>query len=90
VYSLGNVLYSILMQEQVFDDLSKSTVRKIVQNGTTPGIRSEVQTSFGDMEMAILSAMEMCHVFDEKERSSAAAIEDFLRRKLEEYGVEKF
>ena len=90
VFSLGNVLYSILMRRDVYEDMEKGDVQKVVKDGVFISIPEEVKGQFSDMENVVAVAISMCHVKNVKERKTAMEVERYLREKLEEYGVSKF
>jgi len=90
VYSLGNILYSILMGEKVFKDIDKKNVYQMVSDGVVPIIPSERLNAFHPMETAVVEAMKMCHVYDSALRSTAKDVETYLSGKLREYDISHF
>ena len=90
VFSLGNVLYSILMRRDIYEDMNTKNVQKVVTDGVFISIPEEVKEEFSAMENAVVVAISMCHVKNVKERKTAMEVERYLLEKLEEYGVSKF
>ena len=90
VFSLGNVLYSILLGEDVFQDVERKRVAKLVRHGAVPHIPRWKWEDFDDKERAVAHAIRMCHVEDARERSTSMEVEEYLRKKLEELHVSQF
>ena len=90
VFSLGNILYSIMLGEDVFQDVERSEVPKLVRHGAVPHIPKEKYEKFDEKERAVEHAIRMCHVEDFRERSTSMEVEEYLRKKLEELNVSQF
>lgn len=93
IYSMGNIFYSILMGEKVFEGINymkKDKVYKEVQKGVVPIIPQAIIDRYGPLEKAVLEAMRMCHVYNPDDRSRASDVEAFLKAKLEEHNVPEF
>ena len=88
VFSLGNMLYSLVMKEQVWEGERSAIVQKKVSDGIFPSIPKEVVLS--DAEKAVVHAMRLCHVLKVEDRSSAMEVEQYLRKKLVEFNVSTF
>jgi len=85
VYSLGNVIYTLLMEEIPFHEQSSKKVRKVVMNGGRPAVYYDVWHSTDPIVQTLKEAMIMCHEQDPEDRATAREVETFLRRKLEEF-----
>jgi len=93
IYSMGNIFYSILMGEKVFEGINymkKDKVYKEVQKGVVPIIPQAIIDGYGPLEKVVLEAMRMCHVYNPDDRSRASDVETFLKAKLEEHNVSEF
>ncbi len=86
VFSLGYVLYSILMQKDVYEEMRTKDVQRMVKKGKF----LSVQKQEDKMKDAVAVAIRMCLVKDATKRSTSMEVESYLLKKLEEYGVPKF
>lgn len=84
VYSLGNVIYAILTKHAPFYKMKQRKAMELVKNGKRPPIPDGLQET---EDKAMIDAIKMCWVQNEKERSSARDVEIFLRVKLQELNV---
>jgi len=87
VYSLGNVLYTILTRRVPFHKKSTNEAIDLVKDGKKPHIPLEKD---GPENAAIIEAIHMCWTKDPKDRSSAREVDLFLRKKLQELNVTAF
>mmetsp|Transcript_22465 Transcript_22465/g.48795 ORF Transcript_22465/g.48795 Transcript_22465/m.48795 type:complete len:519 (+) Transcript_22465:253-1809(+) len=82
VYSMGNIFYSLLMNEDPFekeyDRGGSSRVRRIVKRGDRPTLGRAITKSSDPIEKALIKAMSMCHVHDWRERANSEEVSDFL------------
>lgn len=90
VFSLGNILWSIVTGENVYTDLGTSEVKDLVKSGQFVDIPAEARQKLTVFEQAIVKAMDMCLVIDVKKRSTSIEVEKYLHKKLKEYGVSEF
>lgn len=90
VFSLGNILWSIVMGKQIYIDVKRSDVSDLVRAGDFVKIQDDVKQNLTDIELAVVKAMEMCLVKDVRKRSTSIEVERFLHKKLKEYGVSEF
>jgi len=84
VYSLGNVMYSILTGKKPFYKQNTTRAMDLVMGGMTPPIPHH---KWGAEELAIIEAIKMCWVRYPKDRSSARDVDSFLKDKLFELNV---
>jgi len=87
VYSLGNVLYSILTKQYPFSRANSTVVAEEVQDGKRPSLSG---ISFRPKVVAVAQAIKMCWVQNPKDRASARDVDLFLRSKLLEFNVSMF
>jgi len=91
VFSLGNILWSIVMEKNVYTDVNKtSEVSELVKSGQFVSIPPDVRRNLSIHEKAIAKAMNMCLVTDVNKRRTSIEVEKYLHRKLKELGVSEF
>jgi serine/threonine protein kinase len=83
VYSLGNIFYMLLQEEWPFEDVSSKVASVRVIEGTRPTFYADVWNSTHPVDVALKTAMLMCHVHNPKERSTARAVAVHLTSVLE-------
>lgn len=87
VYSLGNVLYTILVQHHVWEALTTKEAQKMVKKGHVPPIPEDLLQKARQEDKnlgAILKAMAMCHETDPYKRASARSVAEVLQARLDE------
>lgn len=86
VYSMGNVFYFLLMEEEPFESSQKNhdneDIKRMIENGEKPKLSKQISESNNESVQALIKAMNMCHVFDYKGRPAATAVRDFLRSRM--------
>jgi len=87
VYSLGNILYSILTKHEAFDEMKKTEAQDLVKHGKRPPIPDKLWEA---EELAIIEAINMCWAQKPKNRPSARDVDSFLKGKLFELNVTMF
>mmetsp|Transcript_6140 Transcript_6140/g.7786 ORF Transcript_6140/g.7786 Transcript_6140/m.7786 type:complete len:144 (+) Transcript_6140:822-1253(+) len=87
VYSLGNVFYTILTKERVYQEMTTKQAQNLVLNSTFPVIPEEKIKLYDEMEKSIVHAMKMCQVYNASVRSHAWDVEEYLRGQLEKYNI---
>jgi serine/threonine protein kinase len=84
VYSLGNIFYSLLQGEEVFQDVKSKQAQKLIMEGIRPSFYPEVWNSTDPIDMVIKEAMIKCHQHKSTERATAREVSNLLKAKLEE------
>jgi serine/threonine protein kinase len=87
VYSLGNVLYSILTSKSPFGKEKSEKVAKKVQEGKRPPIPQSMQNSTDPFDQAMLKAINMCWIHDPEKRATARQVQNFITSELSRLGV---
>ena len=82
IYSLGNIFYAILTGENVFKNEDSDDVKNIVKEGGRPHIEESMRLSTDRVDMALIKAMQMCHIQDPEKRATADQLKIFLAAEL--------
>lgn len=87
VYSMGNIIYVLLMELWPFEELEaeggSSPVRKRVRKGIRPPLDDRLLESDDPSIIAMLHAMRMCWIHEWRERATAMQVRDYLVEELE-------
>jgi serine/threonine protein kinase len=84
VYSLGNIFYTLLMEESPFHDVSSKQAKHIVKHGGRPELSDTIVNSTDASIGAMVEAMELCHVRYPESRATARQVATLLQSKLEQ------
>ena len=91
VYSVGNILFSLLMDKWPYEDLYKEknteAVSKHIVRGDRDALPTELLESTDPIDVAIRTAMDMCWIHDWRERPSAKDIAQFLLGEKSRVGI---
>ena len=92
VYSVGNVLFSLLMDKWPYEDLYKEkntdAVSKRIIRGDRDTLSTELLESTDPIDVAIRTAMNMCWVHDWRERYNAKEVASFLMGEKRKVGID--
>lgn len=90
VYSMGNILYSLLTGIYPFEKISKSEkVQNLVKKGIRPPISKSILNTSDPFEQTLLNATLACWVQDPQKRATARSIQKYIETQLEKLGVPK-
>eukprot|EP00587_Corethron_hystrix_P007162 CAMPEP_0113321470 /NCGR_PEP_ID=MMETSP0010_2-20120614/14944_1 /TAXON_ID=216773 ORGANISM="Corethron hystrix, Strain 308" /NCGR_SAMPLE_ID=MMETSP0010_2 /ASSEMBLY_ACC=CAM_ASM_000155 /LENGTH=250 /DNA_ID=CAMNT_0000179615 /DNA_START=13 /DNA_END=765 /DNA_ORIENTATION=- /assembly_acc=CAM_ASM_000155 len=84
-YSLGNVLYVLLVKEWPFDHVKEQDdIKKFIKEGKRSEIPKLLEESNHPADVAMIKAIRRCWTDSREERALAAEIVDILKEALEE------
>lgn len=85
VWAVGSLMYHILHRYGVWDEIQNNEeAQQRVINGELPKIADKYKNSDNPAIRAILSAIDMCYVYDPEKRAKAWEVSSFLKEKLDE------
>jgi serine/threonine protein kinase len=83
VYSMGNVLYFLLTQEDPWEGYKNKHVYELVKRGQRPKIPIQIYNSSGVFEQYMIKAMEMAWTHSYRQRPGALEISKVLKEGLD-------
>ena len=83
VYSLGNVLYFLLVQEEVFEDKGHKEVYDLVKAGKRPMFPDHIYKSDGIFERYMIKAIESAWIHRPAQRPSALEVANIIKEGIE-------
>ena len=86
VFSLGNVLYFLLTGKEPFQDEMSTPEDAIefIKNGGRVSISEEIHSSTHPFDTTMLTALNMCFVYNPMERATAREVANLFRQAIEE------
>jgi hypothetical protein len=78
VYSMGNVLYSLLTNEVIFYGIDSDHAKHLLRQGKKPKLSREIRHTDDYVDSALVEALKMCFVYDWRDRPTAAEVRDYL------------
>ena len=78
VYSLGNVLYFLLTQEEVWDDFDNKKIYELVMAGKRPKFPPQIKESEGIFEKHMMRAIENAWIHRPEDRPGALEVAKIL------------
>eukprot|EP00591_Stephanopyxis_turris_P011789 CAMPEP_0195511144 /NCGR_PEP_ID=MMETSP0794_2-20130614/3576_1 /TAXON_ID=515487 /ORGANISM="Stephanopyxis turris, Strain CCMP 815" /LENGTH=283 /DNA_ID=CAMNT_0040638693 /DNA_START=704 /DNA_END=1555 /DNA_ORIENTATION=- len=86
IYSMGNIFYLLLTGKYPFYNMkptSDKKLKKMIAKGEKPYIPSDLKHSHDPADVALIKAMEMCHILDPVKRAGAREVATLLDKALE-------
>ena len=83
VYSLGNVLYFLLVREEVWGHRHHKEIYDLVKAGQRPKIPDEIYTRDGVFERYMIRAIESAWIHEPERRPSAAQVANIIKEGIE-------
>jgi len=83
VFSLGNVIYSILTESLPFEEMEEEDAQELVKEGILPVLKESVIRSGHPIDRVLVKAMNMCFEYDWRERARAYQVRDLLVHEME-------
>jgi len=89
VYSMGNVFYTMLMRKYPYSDQMKkeehsAAAQKLVLAGKVPKLSKKLKRSNNPLDIILIEAMKMCHIYNWRERATAGEVRDFLESRIKD------
>ena len=84
VWSLGTILYQILVGDKVWSDYDDDAARDLVAGGRLPEINASMLNGSDPVHGILRGALDMCFTYDPSERASAREVANFLDAGLRE------
>jgi serine/threonine protein kinase len=82
VYSLGNLLYSLLQDEMPFHGIDDDETQELVKKGERPSVYADLWNSTDPVDQVLKQTMVMCHEEEQDKRASAREVEALLKDAL--------
>jgi len=83
VYSLGNVLYFLLVRKEVWDGYNFKRVYEKVKKGHRPKIPDEIYNNKGVFERYMIRAIEIAWIHNPEMRPGALQVADIIKEGIE-------
>jgi len=85
VFSLANVLYFLLVREEVWEDASHKEVYAAVKAGKRPEFPEEISNSDGIFERYMIRAINAAWIHEPKERPGALHVANIIKEGLDRF-----
>ena len=84
IYSVANILYSLLTKQMAWDDLSQPETKTFIKKGKIPKIWVADDNMPNDLKKALVNINERAYQQDPRKRISAAEMAEELEKVLEQ------
>lgn len=88
VWALGSIFVELLTGHGVWHGYKTEEAQALIGKGQLPPIPDELRNSKDPVNQVLLKGIELCYVFDPKERPKAGVVVDFLKKEAEKLGVD--
>mmetsp|Transcript_775 Transcript_775/g.1634 ORF Transcript_775/g.1634 Transcript_775/m.1634 type:complete len:518 (-) Transcript_775:14-1567(-) len=82
VYNMGNIFYTLLTLNWIYQGLEDADVRQRLMNGERSPYPARIKETTNAAEMALRDAVDMCWTHDPMQRPSSQDVADFIWSKL--------
>ena len=94
VFALGSLLYNLITGVHVWDEWLGTArlkqVRQMIMDGKRPKIKRKIRESKHPVNVALITAYDMCTHYDPEQRSSAKDVSDYLENVWKELDPDDF
>mmetsp|Transcript_10335 Transcript_10335/g.23177 ORF Transcript_10335/g.23177 Transcript_10335/m.23177 type:complete len:546 (-) Transcript_10335:2253-3890(-) len=85
VYSMGNIFFSLLTGAWPYEDIKTKEAQKLIKTNHRPPIPERQKESKHPLDIALLSAIDMCWAQDPSDRSTAREVEAYLEAEISKH-----
>jgi len=78
VFSLGNVIYCIIVGVCPFKDMKQNEYRRLIKDGILPPVKKEYRESDNSIDRALVKAMDMSLIYRWQDRAKAYEVSNVL------------
>eukprot|EP00956_Cyclotella_meneghiniana_P004827 scaffold5983_cov62-Cyclotella_meneghiniana.AAC.2 len=94
VFALGSLLYNLITGVHVWDEWLGTArlkqVRQMIMDGKRPKIKRKIRESKHPVNVALITAYDMCTQYDPEQRSSAKEVSEYLENVWKELDPDDF
>lgn len=87
VWALGSILVELTTGEEVWSGYEDKVAWKAIVGGRLPPFREKIKNPSDPINQVLLKAIELCYVYDPKDRPKAAAVLEYLKQESKRLGV---
>jgi serine/threonine protein kinase len=88
VWALGSIFVELLTGHGAWRGYTVEKAQKLIAKGDLPPLDDKVKNSSDPVDQVLQKAIELCYVFDPKDRPKAGIVVDFLKTEAEKLGVD--
>mmetsp|Transcript_19590 Transcript_19590/g.48222 ORF Transcript_19590/g.48222 Transcript_19590/m.48222 type:complete len:123 (+) Transcript_19590:83-451(+) len=88
VWALGGILFELVTGEEAWFGYEDEVARKALVDGELPPLPEKIKNSSDPINQVLLKAIDMCYVYDPKNRPKAGAVLEYLKQESKRLGVE--
>jgi len=89
VWALGSILVEIISGEEAWNGYEAEAAQQEIAKGKLPPFHQYIETPHSDpINQVLLKAIDMCYVYEAKDRPKAGAVLEYLDREAKRLGVE--
>ena len=85
IYSMGNIIYSILTDKDPWEETPEKRAQKLVMEGKRPNVPERVKSSKDFVDVALRAMMWKCWEQTPNNRPRARKVADFFAKKLSDF-----
>lgn len=87
VWALGSIFIELVSGRKVWHGYEDEAARKAISNGIIPSFREHMKNPSDPINQVLMKAIDMCYVYDPKDRPKAGVVADYLKNESKRLGV---
>ncbi|CAJ1968768.1 unnamed protein product [Cylindrotheca closterium] len=88
VWALGSIFVEIVSGQSAWHGYKDEAAQQEIVNGKLPPFQQYIQTPSDPINQVLLKAIEMCYIYDAKDRPKAGVVLEYLKKEAKRLGVE--
>jgi serine/threonine protein kinase len=88
VWALGSIFVELLTGHGPWHGYDLKKAQNLIAKGNLPPLADEIKNSSYPVDQVLQKAIELCYVFEPKDRPKAGVVVDFLKTEAEKLGID--
>lgn len=88
VWALGSIFFELVTGQEAWNGVSTEKAQERIAKGELPNIPEEFKTSTDPVDQVLLKAIDMCYVYEPKDRPKAGEVLEYMKNESKRLGID--
>ena len=85
---MGSIFVQLVTGQEAWNGVSTEKAQERIAKGELPYIPEEVKTSTDPVDQVLLKAIDMCYVYEPKDRPKAGEVLEYMKNESKRLGID--